>query len=114
MPLAAGSGGAGGAVAFASLFVLGLYLIPTIVAVIRKVPNMGSVIVINLLLGWTLVGWVVALAMAARSQTQATQVQVFTQAPPGQPGYPPGQEYGPQQGYGPGAPGAPPGPYGQQ
>ena len=44
-----------------------MYYIPTIVAVIRKVPNIGSVAVINTLLGWTLVGWVVALAMATRS-----------------------------------------------
>ena len=44
-----------------------LYFVPTIVGVIRKVPNVGSVVVINLFLGWTLIGWVVALAMAARS-----------------------------------------------
>ena len=43
------------------------YFVPTIVAVIRKVPNIGSIVVINLFLGWTLVGWVVALAMAART-----------------------------------------------
>jgi T4 superinfection immunity protein len=45
----------------------GLYLVPTIVAVARKVSNQGSVIVINLFLGWTLVGWVMALAMACRT-----------------------------------------------
>lgn len=44
-----------------------LYLIPTLVAAGRKVPNIGSVAVVNILLGWTLIGWVVALAMAARS-----------------------------------------------
>lgn len=49
------------------VFWFAVYMVPTIVAVIRKVPNMGSVVVINLLLGWTLVGWVVALAMAVRS-----------------------------------------------
>jgi hypothetical protein len=99
MTLAAGSGGAGAAVAIFFLFGLALYLIPTIVAVIRKVPNMGSVVVINVFLGWSLVGWVVALAMAARSQPQQTQVQVFTQGPPPQPG---------SQGPGYGPPGAPP------
>ena len=41
-----------------------VYLVPTIVAGVRKVPNAGSVIVLNLLLGWTLIGWVVALVMA--------------------------------------------------
>ena len=33
----------------------------------RKVTNLGSIAVINVFLGWTLVGWVVALAMAVRS-----------------------------------------------
>lgn len=49
------------------LFLVCMYFIPTIVGAIRKVPNIGSVIVINIFLGWTLIGWVVALAMAARS-----------------------------------------------
>ena len=44
-----------------------VYFLPTIVAVDRHVPNTGAVFVINLLLGWTLLGWVVALAMAART-----------------------------------------------
>jgi len=47
--------------------VLAAYFLPTIVAHARKVPNLGSVAVINTFLGWTLIGWVVALAMAARS-----------------------------------------------
>lgn len=49
------------------IVVLALYFIPLIVALIRKVPNVGSVAVVNILLGWTLIGWVVALAMAVRS-----------------------------------------------
>lgn len=49
------------------LVLFSLYFTPTIVAVVRSVPNVGSVIVINVFLGWTFVGWVVALAMAARS-----------------------------------------------
>ncbi|MBO0917979.1 hypothetical protein EES39_06925 [Streptomyces sp. ADI92-24] len=43
------------------------YFLPTIIAFARGVSNSGSVLVLNLFLGWTLVGWVVALAMAARS-----------------------------------------------
>jgi hypothetical protein len=54
-----------------------LYFVPALVAWSRKVPNVGSVVVINLLLGWTIVGWVVALAMAARS------VPVTTSSPAG-------------------------------
>lgn len=47
---------------------LTLYVLPSLIAGRRHVPNAGSVAVINLLLGWTLVGWVVALAMAVRDK----------------------------------------------
>jgi hypothetical protein len=62
------------------------YFAPTITALARKVPNRGSVIVVNLLLGWTVVGWVVALAMACRSKPLAVQAgpgQVYGQHHPG-------------------------------
>jgi hypothetical protein len=52
-----------------AILVLPLYFVPIIVAVIRKVTNQGSVAVINLFLGWTLIGWVVALALACRTST---------------------------------------------
>lgn len=45
------------------------YFAPAIVARRRRVTNAGSVFVVDLLLGWTLVGWVVALAMALRTST---------------------------------------------
>ncbi len=63
------------------------YFLPTIIAVVRHVPNVGSVLVVNLLLGWTLVGWVVALAMAARSVPVAPVQQQFYVGQP-QPGLP--------------------------
>ena len=47
--------------------VLLAYFAPSIIALMRKVPSQGSVVVVNVFLGWTLIGWVVALAMAARS-----------------------------------------------
>lgn len=46
---------------------LGAYLAPAIVALIRRAPNTASIIAVNVLLGWSLIGWVVALAMALRS-----------------------------------------------
>jgi Superinfection immunity protein len=52
-----------------ALIVLALYVVPTIVAVSRDMPNKGSTIAINLLLGWTVIGWVVALAMALGDST---------------------------------------------
>lgn len=67
MLVLAQSDSGGGAIGFIILIGLGFYLVPTIVAVVRKVPNMGSVAVINILLGWSVVGWVVSMAMAVRS-----------------------------------------------
>jgi hypothetical protein len=61
----------GGVGAVLAVFILiGFYFLPTTVAVSRKVSDQGSVAVINFFLGWTLVGWVVALAMACRSGTR--------------------------------------------
>jgi hypothetical protein len=60
-----------------------LYLLPVIVGVIRRVPDIGAVAVVNIALGWTLVGWVAALAMALRSAAPpAAAVQVFQSFPP--------------------------------
>jgi len=53
----------------AFLIVLGLYFLPTVVAFSRRVVNRGSVAVLNVFLGWTLIGWVIALAMAVRTRT---------------------------------------------
>ena len=50
----------------------GVYLAPTLIGWARNVPHLGSIAVINVALGWTLVGWVIALAMAARSTTPPT------------------------------------------
>jgi hypothetical protein len=41
-----------------------IYFLPSIVAGGNKHPSMASILVINLFLGWTLVGWVVCLAWA--------------------------------------------------
>jgi TRAP-type C4-dicarboxylate transport system permease large subunit len=51
----------------AFLVVLVLYFLPSVVAVARKITHQGSVVVVNVFLGWTFVGWVVALAMACRT-----------------------------------------------
>lgn len=44
------------------------YLAPSIVALDRKPPHKWSIVVVNVLLGWTVVGWAVALAMAVRDK----------------------------------------------
>jgi len=97
MTLAASAPGpaVGASIAVVIFFIIGIaaYWVPTIVAAVRKVPNLGSVIVINLFLGWTLVGWVVALAMAARSQVAPMTMMAPAagwQADPGTQAMPPG------------------------
>jgi hypothetical protein len=42
-----------------------IYFLPALVAARRRHHNQGAVFVVNLFLGWTFIGWVVALAMAA-------------------------------------------------
>lgn len=75
-----GSGGSGAAVVVLVLVLIVLYFIPTLVATSRKVTNSGSVFVINLLLGWSIIGWAVALAMAVKTKTP--QVVVVTSPVP--------------------------------
>lgn len=53
---------------FMSLAV-GSYFAPTIVAGLRQHHQLGPSAVINFFLGWTLIGWVVAMAMAASPTT---------------------------------------------
>jgi len=43
------------------------YWFPTIMAFMRHVPAKSQVLVVNLFLGWTFIGWVVALVMAFRT-----------------------------------------------
>jgi hypothetical protein len=43
---------------------IGAYFVPMFIAVQRKIRLQGAVVVVNVFLGWTFIGWVVALAMA--------------------------------------------------
>ncbi|HCK4428441.1 superinfection immunity protein [Pseudomonas aeruginosa] len=52
------------------IFLMGgliLYFLPAIIAENRRHHNKGAIIVLNLFLGWTFVGWVAALVWAASS-----------------------------------------------
>ncbi len=40
------------------------YLIPTFIAFARKVPSTASIAVINIFLGWSIIGFIVALVWA--------------------------------------------------
>lgn len=43
------------------------YLLPWAIAALRDVPH-WSVFWVNLLLGWTIVGWIIALVMSLRAR----------------------------------------------
>ena len=44
-----------------------LYMLPWTIAAFRDVKHWG-VFWVNLLVGWTIIGWIIALVMALRSQ----------------------------------------------
>ncbi len=48
------------------LFSLALYFLPTIIAIARKQPNAVAIFVLNFFLGWTFIGWVVALVWSVK------------------------------------------------
>ena len=57
------------------IFPLAVYLIPTIIALIRRQSNMVAIILIDILAGWTLVGWIIALVLSVttpREKSTAT------------------------------------------
>jgi Superinfection immunity protein len=46
------------------VFGIGLYFLPSIIAAVRHTHNAAGIVLLNLFLGWTFVGWVVALLLA--------------------------------------------------
>ncbi len=42
------------------------YLLPTSIALVRRVPT-GACFIVNLLFGWTVIGWIIALILSLRA-----------------------------------------------
>ena len=55
---------------FTILFFVLLYFAPSIVAVLRKKTNLAAIIVLNTLLGWSLIGWVISMIWAVSTDNQ--------------------------------------------
>lgn len=70
--VAAGGTNAGAIVGgiLAALALLALWWLPVIVARHRRLRGIGAVVIVTALLGWTVIGWVVALAMAFGSNVK--------------------------------------------
>lgn len=47
-----------------------LYFLPSIIAIARSKRDSVSIMVLNLLLGWTAIGWVIALVWALKHDVQ--------------------------------------------
>lgn len=63
-----------------------LYFAPSIVAVSRNHHNSLSIFLLNLFLGWTLVGWVAALVWSVSNPSKSIQAETLPDAqPPGPP-----------------------------
>jgi len=65
------------------LFFIGavLYFLPTINGKSRKHPNTDSIFLLNLFLGWTLMGWVVALVWSASAISKPVEAKNSATAP---------------------------------
>jgi len=76
------------------LFVLLVpYFLPTIIAILRQKTNTGSIFALNLFLGWSLIGWVVALIWALSSDNLRNQTVIVNNMPPPPSGPAPAYEY---------------------
>jgi len=58
-------------VLFVVAIILASYFAPSIIAAARQHHQMGPILVINLFLGWTFIGWVIALAMSVSAKREA-------------------------------------------
>jgi len=57
-----------------------IHFLPTIIAALRHSRHVAGIFLVNLFLGWTVVGWVVALIWAVTSEPKYTYAYCY--APP--------------------------------
>ena len=55
----------------AALFGLALYLLPSAIASSRRAPSFGSIFAVNVLFGWTVLGWLAALGWALTDRARS-------------------------------------------
>lgn len=69
-------------VAILLILAFAAYFLPSLVASGRGQVNSTSIFMLNLLLGWTLIGWVIALVWAFSAQTRSRLAATNPTAPP--------------------------------
>ena len=57
------------------------YFIPTIIASRRKHPNTSAILALNLLLGWTLIGWIISLVWALTTTAKGQTINISATSP---------------------------------
>lgn len=61
---------------------IGVYFIPSIIGFARHKTNAVAILALNFFLGWSLIGWVIALVWALANEGPPQQVVVYHQAGP--------------------------------
>ena len=51
-----------------------LYMLPTLIAHARDIPQRQTITILNIVLGWTLIGWLVAFFWAMSAETAADEL----------------------------------------
>jgi hypothetical protein len=51
------------------LFLFVMYWLPTLIAIVRGTPSALGVAMFNFFLGWTVIGWIMALVWALAANT---------------------------------------------
>jgi hypothetical protein len=51
------------------LFLFAMYWLPTLIALARQTPSALGIAMLNFFLGWTVIGWIMALVWALAANT---------------------------------------------
>jgi hypothetical protein len=52
------------------LLLVAMYWLPTIIAIVRHAPSALAIAAFNFFLGWTVIGWIMALVWALGAQNR--------------------------------------------
>jgi len=66
------------------VLVVAFYFLPTLIAVMRSHRNLAGVILLNLLAGWTFIGWVGALIWSVWAGASTAEPNYYVPPPDGE------------------------------
>jgi hypothetical protein len=52
-----------------------MYFLPSIIAIVRSKRDIAGIVLLNFFLGWTMIGWVVALVWAVKTDVPVVVVR---------------------------------------